>query len=57
MLKNRVIKNKKGKNNQGHVTFFEWIIWFFLIRNLIIFGIICNYYISGSKGLKFLGLV
>ena len=41
----------------GYVTFFEWAIWFFLIRNLIIFCMFCNYYISGCKGLKFLSLV
>jgi len=41
----------------GDVTFFEWIIWFSLIRNLIIFCMFCNYYISSSKGLKFLVLV
>ena len=27
----------------SHVIFFKWIIWFFLIRNLIIFTIFYNY--------------
>ena len=27
----------------GHVTFFEWTIWFFLIKNLNIFCMFCKY--------------